>query len=122
VTFLVGSGGRPDHERALAGLRIADGVLVNPVMDGLNVVAKEAGVVSDRKPVLILSRRAGAYEQLREGAIGIHPLDVVETATAIERAFEMLPSEREARAKLLERTIAAATPQEWILGQLQALQ
>src|SRR6266536_1408096 len=48
-----------DHPRALRALAAADVVVVNPVWDGMNLVAKEAACVNDRDAVLILSRNAG---------------------------------------------------------------
>ena len=53
-----------DYAMAIAALRIADVVLVNPLVDGMNLVAKEAVLVGERDPVLVLSETAGAAEQL----------------------------------------------------------
>jgi trehalose 6-phosphate synthase len=109
-----------DRHRALAGLRIADAVLVNSIFDGLNLVAKEGVVASDPGPVLILSRNAGAYDELGSAALAINPFDVAETAAAIERAFEMPPAERAARAGELRRTVLGRRPQDWVAEQLRA--
>ena len=76
-----------DYAQALAGLAIADVVLVNPLVDGMNLVAKEAVVVSQRDAVLILSETAGAFDQMADGALAVAPADVVGTADALARAL-----------------------------------
>jgi trehalose 6-phosphate synthase len=111
----------PDHHRALGALRIADVVLVNPLFDGLNLVAKEAVVVSEHDSVVVLSENAGAYEDLAEGALGVNPFDVAQTAEALGRAVDMPARERRSRATALRRVVRARTPEGWILDQLRAL-
>lgn len=110
----------PDHDRALGGMRVADAVLVNPLFDGLNLVAKESVVVSERDAVLILSENAGAYDDLAAGALGINPFDVGQTADAIERALDMPPDERRERADILRRAVRSRTPASWVQAQLLA--
>ena len=67
---------RNDFAGSVAAYRQYDVLLVNPVLDGLNLVAKEAPLVNDRAGVLVLSRSAGAFDELGEWAIGIDPGDV----------------------------------------------
>ena len=78
-----------DYAQALAGLSIADVVLVNPLVDGMNLVAKEAAVVSQRDAVLVLSETAGAFDQMADGALPVAPADVVGTADALAAALAM---------------------------------
>ncbi|MDP8921874.1 MAG: trehalose-6-phosphate synthase, partial [Chloroflexota bacterium] len=78
-----------DREQALAGLSLADVMLVNPVADGMNLVAKEGAIVNDRDGVLVLSTTAGAYEELGPACLGVDPLDVAGTADALARALTM---------------------------------
>ncbi len=111
-----------DRHRALAGLRIADAVLVNSMFDGLNLVAKEAILVGEARPVVILSRNAGAHAELANGAISIDPFDVEQTAEAIERAYLMPDAERERRTMLLRDAIISQTASGWIEQQLAALE
>src|SRR5690606_37222211 len=73
-----------DFARSLAAYRLADVALVNPVRDGMNLVAKEVPVVSDRGCALVLSREAGAHEELGEDAITVNPYDVTGTARALQ--------------------------------------
>ena len=121
ISLLVSPEGRPDRHRALAALRTADALLVNPTLDGLNLVAKEWAAVSERDGVLILSRNAGVYEQLGPGALGVNPFDVTETAAAIERALLMDAGERADRARSLRRIVGDATPERWVEAQLGAV-
>ena len=88
---------RDDFPASVAAYLEYDVLLVNPVMDGLNLVAKEAPLVNERDGVLVLSRNAGAYEELEAWVIGVDPLDVDGQAEALERAIE-LPAEAAAGA------------------------
>ncbi|MBV9229803.1 MAG: trehalose-6-phosphate synthase, partial [Chloroflexi bacterium] len=58
-----------DRTRALAAMQYYDVLLVNPIIDGMNLVAKEGPVVNLRNGVLVLSRTAGAFQQLGKGSI-----------------------------------------------------
>jgi trehalose 6-phosphate synthase len=85
--------------------RAADVGLVTPLRDGMNLVAKEyiAAQNPEDPGVLVLSRFAGAAEQLRE-ALLVNPYDVHGTAEAIQQALRMPLEERQRRhQKLLER-------------------
>ncbi|MFJ2986471.1 alpha,alpha-trehalose-phosphate synthase (UDP-forming) [Collimonas sp. NPDC087041] len=91
--------------RRLPGLyRACDVALVTPLRDGMNLVAKEFVVAQDESDpgVLVLSRFAGAAEQLKD-ALLVNPYDIPGTAQAIQRALQMPLEERRARhAALLE--------------------
>lgn len=73
--------------------------LVTPLRDGMNLVAKEYVAAQDRADpgVLILSRFAGAAEELGVGALLVNPYDSEATADAIARALAMEIDERRAR-------------------------
>ncbi|MFD5254918.1 trehalose-6-phosphate synthase [Streptomyces bobili] len=113
---------KDDFARSLAAYRLADVALVNPVRDGMNLVAKEVPIVSDQGCALVLSREAGAYWELGEDAIVVNPYDVLETARALHEALTMAPEERVARAKRLTEAATALPPARWFLEQLQTLQ
>lgn len=113
---------KDDFARSLAAYRMADVALVNPVRDGMNLVAKEVPIVSDQGCALVLSREAGAYWELGEDAVVVNPYDVLETARALHEALTMAPEERAARAKRLAEAATALPPARWFLEQLQALQ
>ncbi|MFJ5922901.1 trehalose-6-phosphate synthase [Kitasatospora sp. NPDC092948] len=110
-----------DFPRSLAAYRLADVALVNPVRDGMNLVAKEVPVVSDHGCALVLSREAGAHAELADDAITVNPFDVVATAEALAEALAMPPAERADRTKRLAAAATALPPQQWFLDQLQAL-
>ena len=65
------------------GYRIFDVLLVNPIYDGMNLVAKEGPLVNERDGVLVLSENAGSHEELGEWAITVNPFDIDETAEAL---------------------------------------
>ncbi|MEH0471134.1 trehalose-6-phosphate synthase [Streptomyces sp. B21-097] len=112
---------KDDFARSLAAYRLADVALVNPIRDGMNLVAKEVPVVSDEGCALVLSREAGAYWELRDDAIVVNPYDVLETARALHEGLSMKPQERAARTARLSAAATALPPARWFLDQLNAL-
>lgn len=112
---------KDDFARSLAAYRLADVALVNPIRDGMNLVAKEVPVVSDEGCALVLSREAGAHEELGEDAVTVNPYDVVDTARALHEALTMAPEERAERTKRLAAAATALPPAQWFLDQLEAL-
>jgi trehalose 6-phosphate synthase len=110
-----------DFARSLAAYRLADVALVNPIRDGMNLVAKEIPVVSDDGCVLVLSREAGAYEEMGDDALVVNPYDVTATASALNTALNMPAGERAERMKRLAAAATALPPQRWFLDQLNEL-
>jgi trehalose 6-phosphate synthase len=102
-----------NHAAAVAALLRADVLLVNPVRDGLNLVAKEGPLVNERDGVLVLSRNAGSFDELGAHALGVNPFDVTGTASAMARALDMDAAERAERAKGLLAAVEARTPLDW---------
>jgi trehalose 6-phosphate synthase len=96
-----------EHNRtqALAAMSLYDVLLVNPVADGMNLVAKEGPMLNGHDGVLVLSRRAGAWNELAEGALAIDPEDVPGTADALYQALTMSSPERRQRALALRKVI-----------------
>ena len=109
-----------DRTRSLAALTISDVLLVNPVRDGLNLVAKEGPLLNTAAGVLVLSRQAGAWEELAEAALGVNPFDVTGTADALHRALSMGMEERVRRAEQLRSLVRARTAADWMQDQLAA--
>jgi trehalose 6-phosphate synthase/phosphatase len=93
--------------------RAADVMLVTPLRDGMNLVAKEY-VASrvDGDGVLVLSEFAGAANELPEALI-VNPYDVEAIATALERALEMGEDERRGRMMALRAKVAARPVEVW---------
>jgi trehalose 6-phosphate synthase len=110
-----------DYAQALAGLSIADVVLVNPLVDGMNLVAKEAVAVAERDAVLVLAETAGAFDQMADGALAVAPADVVGTADALARALTMDPEERRRRLAKLRRGVEREDITWWLRRQLEDL-
>jgi trehalose 6-phosphate synthase len=107
--------------RSVASLRLYDVLLVNPVRDGLNLVAKEGALLNERDGVLVLSREAGVCEEIGgAGAIVVNPFDVSETAEALATALAMGPSERAVRATSLAKEAGRRTIPDWLADQLRA--
>jgi trehalose 6-phosphate synthase len=114
-----------NYARSLATLTLSDVLLINPVRDGMNLVAKEGPLVNIEDAVLVLSREAGAWEELAlggVGALGVNPFDVAGTADALHAALSMSPSERTARAVALRSAVRRRTSADWWTDQLAAAQ
>jgi len=110
-----------DFPRSVAALCRADVALVNPVRDGLNIVAKELAIVNQRDGVLCLSPEAGAWDDLGQaGALAAPPFDLQGTADALHQALTMSPDERADRASRLRAAVVARTPTDWLADQLSA--
>ncbi|MFK0140466.1 alpha,alpha-trehalose-phosphate synthase (UDP-forming) [Streptomyces murinus] len=112
---------KDDFARSLAAYRLADVALVNPIRDGMNLVAKEVPVVSDEGCVLVLSREAGAHEEMGEDALTVNPYDITGTAETLHTALTMPAEERAERSKRLAAAGTALPPARWFLDQLHAL-
>jgi trehalose 6-phosphate synthase len=112
---------KDDYPRSLAACALADVLLVNPIRDGMNLVAQEGPVLSERGCALVLSREAGAAATLAADALLVNPYDVTETAEALHRALTMPDAERQRRSDALATTAAADPPARWLGGQLASL-
>ncbi|HZD68699.1 MAG TPA: trehalose-6-phosphate synthase [Actinomycetes bacterium] len=112
---------RDNYPRALAAMAQADVLVVNPIWDGMNLVAKEGPSVSERHAVLVLSRNAGAADDLGDWALLVNPFDTAELAEAIATALSMSPEERAMRAKSLREQASALRPQDWFSVQRRDL-
>jgi trehalose 6-phosphate synthase len=110
-----------DYGMAIAALRLADVVVVNPIVDGMNLVAKEAVLVGERNPVLVLSETAGAAEQLAADSISVAPADVAGTTAALERALAMGADERRARLRRMRASVRQEDLDWWLGRQLRDL-
>ncbi|MFZ4519045.1 MAG: alpha,alpha-trehalose-phosphate synthase (UDP-forming) [Microthrixaceae bacterium] len=109
-----------DYPRSVAALRRYDVLVVNPVRDGLNLVAKEGPMVNERHGQLVLSTEAGAYSELLGAADGVSPFDLEATAEALAAALDRPEEDRRSRAALLRRSAEARTPGDWLEDQLRA--
>jgi len=110
-----------DFSRSVAGYQQFDALLVNPVFDGLNLVAKEAFLVNERDGVLVLSENAGVHAEVGEWAVSVNPIDLVEQAEGLYEALTMAPAERRHRAEAIREHVRTHDIREWVDAQLADL-
>ena len=111
-----------NYARAIAAMQISDVLLVNPIIDGMNLVAKEGVTVTQNNSVLILSERTGSVEQLGEGSLVVSPSDVVGTMEALHTALQMPLEDRQRRAEWLRQSVAHDDITMWLYNQLFNIQ
>jgi trehalose 6-phosphate synthase len=111
-----------NRARALALLSISDVLLVNPLSDGMSLAAKESAALNRRGGALVLSRGAGAWEQLQRWAIGVDPSDVAGTATALHEALALPWRERWTRAEGLRSHVERSSVEAWLADQIADLE
>jgi trehalose 6-phosphate synthase len=108
-------------EELVALYRAADVMIVTPLCDGMNLVAKEyVASRTDGDGVLVLSEFAGAAFELRS-ALLVNPHDVNGMAEAMEKGLSMPAGERRRRMKSLRRVVAGYTVHDWAKSFLGAL-
>ena len=110
-----------NYPQAIAGMSLYDVLLVNPIIDGMNLVSKEGPLVNDRDGVLVLSELAGSYEQLAEYALPVAPTDLEGTVRALYWALTMPPDERRRRADALRQIIQDEDITFWLERQFRDL-
>jgi trehalose 6-phosphate synthase len=106
---------RAVRRQTLAGFyRLARIALVTPLRDGMNLVAKEFVAAQDRRDpgVLILSRFAGAAEELTDALI-VNPFDAEEIADAIAEGLAMPLAERLRRYHALRERVWDTTASKY---------
>ncbi|MEQ9094277.1 MAG: trehalose-6-phosphate synthase, partial [Miltoncostaeaceae bacterium] len=103
--------------RAMAAYKHFDVLIVNPIFDGMNLVAKEAPLVNERNGVMILSENAGAHEELGSFALSINPFDIEGQADALHRALTMPFQERSDRLNEIKRIVRENHVGKWLAAQ-----
>ena len=113
---------RPMDAESLAALyRAVDVLLVTPIRDGMNLVAKEfIASRPDEDGVLLLSEFAGAADELAEAVI-INPYDIDGAAAAIARSLAMPRAERRLRMRALRERVTARGVMAWSESFLKGL-
>ena len=97
-------------------------MLVTPLRDGMNLVAKEyAACRVDGDGVLILSEFAGAAEQMRS-AIIVNPYDVDGVTDSMQQAASMSDREVKTRMRKLQRVVRESDVFEWAQRCLSTLE
>lgn len=108
-----------NRARGMVAMRHADVLLVNPVIDGMNLVVKEGAVVGERDPAIVLSRTAGAYLQLAPAVLPVTPTDLTETRARLAEALAMSRQERKRRAEHARRIVLEESLTGWMLAQIR---
>jgi trehalose 6-phosphate synthase/phosphatase len=113
--------GRVDTTTLVALYRAADVMLVTPVCDGMNLVAKEfVACRDDEDGVLVLSSRAGAAAELY-AAVLTDPHDLNDLVRVYRMALEMSAVERRIRMRQLRLTVRRHDVFQWSKRCLEAL-
>jgi trehalose 6-phosphate synthase len=107
-----------NYPRAIAAMQLYKVLLVNPIADGMNLVAKEGVLVNQQDGVLVLSEYAGAFFELGEHVLTVSPFDIYGTAEAIKNALMMPLDERHHRAEELRRLVKEAGVKQWFYNQV----
>ena len=102
-------------------MTLYDVLLVNPVIDGMNLVSKEGPLVNNRDGVLILSELAGSFEQLQEFVLPVSPADLEGTVRALHQALTMPEDERRTRAEGLRKQVEDYDIVRWLEAQFKDL-
>ena len=101
------------HEEVERYYRAAEVCLVTSLHDGMNLVAKEyVAARNDCDGVLVLSRFAGASQELRD-ALLVNPYDVAQVRDAIASALKMTPEERRLRMKRMRQQVKEHNVYRW---------
>jgi trehalose 6-phosphate synthase len=111
-----------DYDEVIAAYCDYDVLMVNPVFDGMNLVAMEGPTLNRRNGVVLLSRNAGAFELLEKHVVPVAPFDVEDQAEALHRALTMEEDERASRARGIKRVVAAHPLTKWVGRQLEDLE
>ena len=109
-------------QRELVALyKAADVMLVTPLRDGMNLVAKEyVATRTENTGVLVLSEFAGAALELRQ-ALLVNPYDIDGTASRIEEALSLTPPEAARRMRSLRAAVQRHSVHDWSASFLRRL-
>jgi trehalose 6-phosphate synthase len=110
------------NRNELAALyRAADVMMVTPLRDGMNLVAKEyiAARVDDRG-ALVLSEFAGASAELRQAFL-CNPHDLDDVKDALLKAIRIAPAEASRRMRVMRRHLRTHDVKAWAHSFLTAL-
>ena len=111
-----------NFHQSVAAYKQFDALLVNPICDGMNLVAKEGPLVNERDGVVVLSENAGAHAELGRWALSVNPFDLEDQAEALHRALTMPLDERRRRAQAISSYVREHDIEAWIAGQLAEIE
>jgi trehalose 6-phosphate synthase len=111
-----------DFPRSVAAYKQFDVLFVNALMDGMNLVAKEAPLVNEHNGAVVLSENTGAHAELGDWVVTVNPFDVEDQADAIHRALELDEDERRRRLGAISAQVREHDIHVWVDRQLAALE
>ncbi len=110
-------------EQLAAYYAFADGMLVTPLIDGMNLVCKEYVTVQQAHGstgVLILSEFTGAAFELSQ-AVLCNPFDVEGLSYRIEQALSLKPATRRKALAAMAGHVRTHDVHNWLSGQLEVI-
>ena len=110
-----------DFLQSVAAYKQFDVLLVNAVLDGLNLVAKEAPIVNERDGVVVLSGNTGAFEELGAWVVPVDPFDVQQQSEALEEALGLSVEQRRSWLEAIRDHVRRHDLSEWIAAQIADL-
>ncbi len=110
-----------DFPQSIAAYKQFDVLLVNAVMDGLNLVAKEAPIVNEQDGVVVLSVNTGVYEEIGAWVVPVDPFDVQQQADALEEALALPLERRRSWLEAIRDHVRRHDLSEWIAAQMADL-
>jgi len=100
--------------RSVAAYKQFDVLMVNAIYDGMNLIAKEAGLINRQEGVLILSENTGAHEELGDYCLSVNPFDLESQSRAIYEALTMEKDDKSRLAGMIRDTVKHNDIQKWI--------
>lgn len=113
---------KADYGLVVAAFKNYDCMIVNPIADGMNIVPKEASAVNEQHGVIILSEKAGCFDELKDQVLPVNPYDISQTAEAYHDALIMDKNERNKRFEDLQKIVAQRTIYHWISEQFEDIE
>ncbi|MEV4106366.1 trehalose-6-phosphate synthase [Nonomuraea sp. NPDC049695] len=111
-----------DHTELAALYLAADVMVVTPLRDGMNLVAKEyVSCHHDLHGALVLSEFAGAADELRQAYL-VNPYDVEDVKRQMLAAMRATPHELARRMRTMRRRVATYDVDRWASEFLSALE
>ncbi len=109
------------QDKLIALYKNSDVLLVTPLRDGMNLVAKEyIATRTDLNGMLVISETAGAASELGEAVI-VNPNDIQAIAEGIKYALDMPLIDKKAANKVMHERLRTYTVHYWADDILQAL-
>jgi trehalose 6-phosphate synthase len=109
------------RDEMAALFRAADVMVVTPLRDGMNLVAKEyVACRYDDQGALVLSEFAGAADELRQ-AFMVNPYDINGMKSAIVTAMNADRKDLARRMKAMRKTVAEHDVKDWARRFLEVL-